>query len=147
MLQMIKDRLRRRPKSVSKDEYIEKMRERGYNDEGQFIPDSTPMSPPLGYKRQPSMVEVIRNMVRDERLAQEIAAQGFETFEEADDFEVGDEPEDLTSGWENDFDPPIREMIMEGSKEIARKARLAQEKLNKEKAGEPPSPGGEKGEA
>lgn len=130
MLQMIKDRLRRRPKSLAKEEYVEKMRSRGYNDDGQFIPDGTPMAPPIGYKRQLSMVEVVRNMVRDERLAAELDAMGVETFEEADDFDVGDEAEDLRSGWENDFDPPIRDMIKAGHDEVVRKAAKAQAELD-----------------
>lgn len=58
---------------------------------GQLVPDPTPMAPPIGYKRQPSMVEIIREQIRLAGL--EAANQGYESFEEADDFDVGDDPE------------------------------------------------------
>lgn len=109
---------------ISLEAWKEKQRAAGFNDAGEFIPDSVPMAPPVGYKEQPSMVEVIRKMVRDEALQRELDELGVETFEEADDFEIGDDGEDLKSGHENDFDPPIREVIAEGKKEIARKRAL-----------------------
>lgn len=71
---------------------------------GREIPDPTPMAPPVGYNRQPSLSEQIRAMVRSERLAQEVAAAGYETFEEADDFDVGDDFEP-SSPYEGNFDP------------------------------------------
>lgn len=100
----------------------QKMRDRGYNDEGKFIPDSVPMAPPIGYKKQPSMVEIVRNMVRSERLADEARRAGMETFEESEDFDVGDDGEDLKSGFENDFDPPIDELRRAIEEERAVKA-------------------------
>lgn len=56
------------------------------------LPDPTPMAPPLGYKRSPSLAENMRAMIRGEmsRLA---AERGFESFEEADDFQIGDDYE------------------------------------------------------
>lgn len=89
--------------------------------DGREYGSDVPMDPPLGYKRQPTMVEHIRAMVRNERLAQELAAQGMETFEEADDFDVGDDY-DPRSPWENDFDPPIAELVAAGQAELDRKA-------------------------
>lgn len=80
------------------------------DEKGREILDGTPMQPPVGYKRQPSLAEQIREMVRSERLAQELAAAGHETFEEADDFDVDDEY-DPSSPWEQHFDPtPISEL-------------------------------------
>lgn len=104
--------------------YKEKQRAAGFNDAGEFIPDATPIAPPIGYKEQESMVDIVRRMVRDEQLARDLDAEGVETFEEADDFDVGDEGEDLKSGHENDFDPPVKELVSEGKKEIARKKAL-----------------------
>lgn len=74
---------------------------------GAEIPDPTPLAPPVGYKRQPTMVEHIRNMVRSERLRQEAEAAGMDTFEESEDFDVGDDEDDPHTPYENDFDPPI----------------------------------------
>lgn len=111
---------RRRPR-ISVEDYREKRRSAGFNDEDKLIPDGIPMEPPLGYKPSQSMVEIIRDMVRSEQLARDLDAAGVETFEEADDFEVGDEDPQMRSPWENDFDPPIKELVEEGGKEVARK--------------------------
>lgn len=75
--------------------------ERGYE-----IPDPTPMAPPIGYNRQPSLAEQIRAMIVSQKLAQEAAEAGAETFEEADDFEIGDDFEqERHSPYEANFDP------------------------------------------
>lgn len=124
VVEKVKQTLRdfRRPKQMDLVDYIAKLRDRGLNDAGQLIPDSTPIAPPIGYKRQPTMVEIVRDMVRNERLAQDLAAGGVETFEDADDFDVGDDGEDLKSGFENDFDPPVKELVAAGAEELKRKA-------------------------
>lgn len=67
--------------------------------DGQEIPDPRPMAPPVGYKKQPSMADQIRDMVRSERLAQEAAEMGGESFEEANDFDTG-EDDDLNTIYE-----------------------------------------------
>jgi len=64
------------------------------NADGSENLDPQPMAPPVGFKPAPSLAEQIREMVRSEKLAREAAEAGFETFEESDDFDVGD-----------DFDP------------------------------------------
>lgn len=74
--------------------------------EGRETPDPTPMQPPLGYFKQPTMVDHIRNLIRSEKLREAAEAGGAETFEEADDFDVGDDF-DPHSGYENDFEPEI----------------------------------------
>lgn len=68
--------------------------------------DPTPIAPPVGYKKQPSMFDNIREMIHKERLQQEIDSAGYETMEEADDFDVGD-PEDFhpETPYERHFDP------------------------------------------
>lgn len=76
---------------------------------GQELPDPTPMAPPVGYNKQPSLSERIRDMVRSEHLRHAAETAGAETFEEADDFDVGDEY-DPHSPWENDFDVPVTEL-------------------------------------
>ena len=76
------------------------------NSNGHELVDDTPMSPPIGYRPTPSMIDHIRNMVRSELLRREAEEAGFETFEEADDFEVGDDY-DPTSPYEETFEPPI----------------------------------------
>lgn len=70
---------------------------------GREKPSDRPMAPPIGFKKQPSMIENIRNMIHHE-LSQRAAEQGFETADEADDFDVGDDY-DPHSPYEHNFEP------------------------------------------
>lgn len=72
---------------------------------GQEVPDPTIIDPPLGYIQQPDLMELMRRMIRTE-FSNAIDATQFETFEEADDFEVDDDPVDYSSPYEEYFDPP-----------------------------------------
>lgn len=113
-------------RGLTQEQYLAKLLERGLDEFGKFEPDGTPMAPPIGYKKQPSMVEIVRNMVRSERLAADLAAAGHETFEESDDFDVPDDPPDMRSPFENDFDPPISELVAAG-REVMETRRKAQQ--------------------
>lgn len=88
---------------------------RPVTEDGREVIDPTPMAPPVGYKRQPSMVQLIREMVRSERLAADLDAAGYETFEEAEDFDVGDDFEP-NSPYENEFDPPLKTILADGKR-------------------------------
>lgn len=74
------------------------------NASGQEVLDPTPVAPPVGFERQESMFDIVQRMLKQELLKKELGEQGFETFEEADDFEVGDDFEPY-SPHENDLDP------------------------------------------
>lgn len=76
---------------------------RRYDDRGLFYPDPTPIAPPIGYTKSPTISEQIRAMVRSEHVRQAADAAGFDTFEEADDFDVGDDY-DPTSPFEEQFE-------------------------------------------
>lgn len=89
--------------------------------------DPTPMQPPIGYKRQPSLSEQVRAMVYQHK--RELEDSEPESLEEADDFEIEDDY-DPHSRWENDFEPSIKEL----KKLYAQ--RLEEEKKKKE---EPPA--------
>lgn len=107
---------------LTPEAYLQKLVEKGFDKStGQFKPDPVPVAPPVGYRKQPSMVEIVRDMVQGERLRQEALAAGAETFEESEDFDIGDEDPDLMSGYENDFDPPLSEITREVEAERARK--------------------------
>lgn len=71
---------------------------------GHEIPDSRPLQPSLNMRREPTLAERIKAMVRSEHIAREAREAGHESFEEADDFDVGDDY-DPTSPYEQDFDP------------------------------------------
>lgn len=85
---------------------IENSAEYGFlNVRGHEVPDPTVIEPPIGYVQQPDVMEQMRRMVRNE-LSRIADAQEFETFEEADDFDIDDDPVDYTSPYEMYFDPP-----------------------------------------
>lgn len=83
---------------------------------GAEIPDPVPIAPPLGYKKQPSIFEHMRQLIQNERIRQDLISQGVETFEESDDFDVDDDY-DPTSPWENEFEPPLQPLL-EAAREI-----------------------------
>lgn len=96
------------------------------DEQGHEIVSNVPEAPPLGWKRQPTMVDHIREMVRSERLRQEVEAAGDETFEEADDFDVGDDV-DPTSPWEGEYEPvsavKARKEVADKEAEVVAKAK------------------------
>lgn len=128
----------RRPPKMEKEEYLAKLLEKGLVGAA-VVPDPVPLAPPIGYKKQPSMVELIRDMVRGERLAAEALASGHETFEDAEDFEVGDEPDYPQAPYGNDFDPPLKELLKAGDAAVKDKAQKDAEKKQ-------PAPRGSKSE-
>jgi hypothetical protein len=71
---------------------------------GQEVPDPTIIDPPLGYIQQPDLMELMRRMIRSE-FSNAIDQTQFETFEEADDFDIDDDPVDYSSPYEQYFDP------------------------------------------
>lgn len=76
------------------------------DERGHEVVSNVPMQPPLGYKKEPSVSDRIREMVRSEMLRREVEAAGLETMEEADDFDVDDDPIDPSTPFEENFDPP-----------------------------------------
>lgn len=57
--------------------------------QGREVLDDTPIAVPLKFKRQ-SFIDHIQTLVRQE-MSRMALDQGHESFEEADDFDVGDE--------------------------------------------------------
>lgn len=112
---------------ISAEEYKEKLLRRKMDEYGKLIPDSTPLAPPIGFRNEPSMVEIIRDMVASERVRQDAENAGMETLEEADDFDVGDDAAELQSGYENELDPPMTEIIEAGRQALEEKERLKAE--------------------
>lgn len=74
--------------------------------DGKEYPDPVPMAPPIGYQAPPTLMEMIRTMIASEALKASLAEQGFETFEESDDFEIEDDPIDPLTDYERVFEPP-----------------------------------------
>lgn len=85
---------------------------------GHEVLNPTPMAPPVGYKPSLSLAEQIRMQVRT------LQAMDMEpeTEEEADDFDIDDDPAPL-SRWENDMIPSIKE-TRKRARELEAEARL-----------------------
>lgn len=64
-----------------------------YNERGEEMENKEPVEMPLKFKRPPSIHELIAQAVRTEAWAAKMEREGKETFEEANDFDVGDDVE------------------------------------------------------
>lgn len=74
---------------------------------GQEIPDPVPVAPPLGYTKPLSMFDQMRAQIRAEhvRLRQMELEELRETAEQANDFDVDEDIENMPSLYEEKFDP------------------------------------------
>ncbi|QXP07968.1 MAG: hypothetical protein [Arizlama microvirus] len=68
---------------------------------GREILDETPMALPIGFQRPPTLQEQVARLVRTE-FSRQAVAEGRESFEEADDFDMDDV--DFSSPYEEDYD-------------------------------------------
>lgn len=91
---------------ASKIDELERRGYKGYNEQGEQMVDPTPVRLPVGFKHVDNFAERVRQIVRGERLKAEAEAMGAESFEEADDFDVPDDPIDPSTPYEADFDAP-----------------------------------------
>lgn len=71
---------------------------------GRELLDPVPVAPPVGWFKQPSMFDQVRDMVRGEHLRIYAESQGAETFDDANDFDVEDDMHPI-SPYEADFEP------------------------------------------
>lgn len=62
---------------------------------GREIPDPTPVAVPAGWSRPVPLQQQIQAMIRTE-LSRKAVEDGQESFEEADDFDVDEEPDPLS---------------------------------------------------
>lgn len=91
---------RRKPRRLSMEEYAAKMLARGLDEHGNARVSSVPQEPPIGYRKQPSMVDIVREAVRNEHFQRQMEEAGFETFEEANDFDIDEDGAELRSPYE-----------------------------------------------
>ncbi len=73
------------------------------NDHGHEILSDKPIALPMGFKKPETLAEQVRRLVRHEQFAAALGEPDKETFEEADDFDIGDDF-DPTSPFEQVFD-------------------------------------------
>lgn len=65
---------------------------------GKEYPRPEPVEMPIGAKKPESLEQKLRKIIRSEKMQAAVSAAGYETFEDANDFDTGEE--DLTSGFE-----------------------------------------------
>lgn len=122
---------------ISEEEYRHKLGLRRLTEFGAEMPDSTPMAPPVGYKKQPSIFENMRAMVQAE-LSRKAREQGFESEEEAEDFE---EPDDMPLSrheYTEMQEEHVRHTVNEFNRKVAADKRKAAAKAATEAASAPP---------
>lgn len=101
------------------------------------IPDPTPMAPPVGYNAQPSMMDLVSQMVRQHHLRALDELE--ETMLEADDFEIEDDPP-IPSRWENDLDPSLKDLLDNQKGTLAQRISAARDALDPNGPVESPAP-------
>lgn len=69
--------------------------------------DPVPLAPPVGFSQPPDLMMMMRQMLREERYVNQLRDEGFETEEEAADYEIDDDP-----AWPM---TPYEAMLLEGS--------------------------------
>lgn len=100
----------------------------GYNERGEEVPDPTPVALPVGFNRPIPLGERIRKLVQDEALRRSSELAGVETFEDADDFDIPDDPLDSTP-YEESFDPEFNTCREQELRAGARTDRTPEQKL------------------
>lgn len=77
----------------------------GIDEHGREVGDPRPMAVPAGLavSNRDMVHDAIRQMMRSEAFAAAMDAEGFDTPDEADDFEIDDDPLDPYTPWEQDF--------------------------------------------
>lgn len=75
----------------------------GLDELGRELPDGVPMAPPVGYKSGPTLQDTILHMLRHQTLRAAADAEGFDSPEEADDFNIEDDPLDPATEYEAEF--------------------------------------------
>lgn len=75
-----------------------------FDGNGFFKPDPDPTVLQVTTPEPESLEQRIARLVGDARIQADISNAGFETFEEADDFEMDDDDFDPRSPWEANFD-------------------------------------------
>lgn len=73
-----------------------------YNDQGEELPDPTPLELPIGFTRPPTLDELVARLVIDPAVQRELQKVDIETEEEANDFTIDDELPDPTSPYQSE---------------------------------------------
>lgn len=112
-------------------EVVERFFGRRLNEKGQEVPDPTPAAVPIGFRHQLPLAERIKRMVRNE-LSVAAQERGAESFEEANDFEVGDDDDPIGQKYldeDDEFtpnDPHVKEAMEREEPSIKKRLQESQ---------------------
>lgn len=96
------------------------------DDNGHEVLDPAPMYPALKFQNPPSLEEQIKMILQETKIREAIEAEGYETLEEADDFEVGDDFEPFSfHEFSEEEEAAARQFIAARREEEARRATPA----------------------
>lgn len=102
-----------------------------YNEKHEEVLDSRPVDAMLSRKKPETLQQMVARLVRNNEMQRDLSQNGFETFDEANDFDCGDDY-DPTSPYEEQFQ--AEEMLYAEHKEAIREQKRleAKEKVKKE---------------
>lgn len=115
-----------------------------YNKEGQEVMDPTPLAVPVGFKKPLSLQEQIKRMIRTS-ISQDARDKGYESFEEASDFDIPDDPVEPDSPYEaREFEgpslPPVNDPQPQVHEHVKNRRAELKKKLDKKDPKDPPMP-------
>lgn len=93
------------------------MRSRQHDEDWGEVIDPTPVELPIGFKKPPTMQEMIKMYIR-QGLSQMANEQGMETFEEANDFDTGEDGEDVLPTSVHEYTEMQEEELNRALKEV-----------------------------
>jgi len=75
------------------------------------VPDPTPHSLNVKLRRPLTLQEEVARALATQRLIEGLERPGYESFEEANDFEIPDDPDDPATPWEEHYHGQIEEHV------------------------------------
>lgn len=114
------------------------------NEKGWEVPDPTPITRAVKFGRAPSTLDEVRRALGI--LTREAEEHGFETPEEADDFNVGDDfdPTDVGTRWEVQGDERFEEALQLARADVERQKSEARLVAGAPGTGVPGDPPGDR---
>lgn len=119
-------------------EAVNKFFGRRINNLGQEVPDPTPVAMPLGHINPEPLEVRMRRMIQME-MSQEAMRQGYESFEEANDFNVGDGDDERFTDEDDIFtpnDPHVQNAFEREEPVVRERLTKAQKEAQEKKATE-----------
>lgn len=110
-----------------------------YDEFGREVPDTTPVEMPLGFKRPKPLQQIVREMIQRE-FSEQADAEGKETFDEANDFDVEDDdlppsPHELLDD-EHEFRLAEQEMLDRAGRDMENEKTLNNERIKESESGQ-----------